>query len=179
MAIDRELFDYLTFHLRDTPYDGVANYTRFMITALGLKGFPDAQPLVEGMGLTNDSSIQQKIAEESGRYGDILQINIFDKYVDLSLKVAGLLNWINAYCPLVDFVLKVDDDVYVNVHNLATVLHSLQPSERSVYGHACGGNHPTRNEGYYLPLIQIRLKLGVMLQILIVFDCIRQMGNKL
>ena len=198
-----------------------------MITALGLKGFPDAKPLVAGMGLvvnditwfqyplsispcrqsarntnsrslfiavisaphnfekratvrqtwrshlrnqtnihnkldivefgfviglTNkDDFIQQKIAEESERYGDILQINSVDKYVDLSIKVAGLLNWINIYCSIVDFVLKVDDDVYVNVHNLATVLHSVSPSEPSVYGHTAGGNHPTRNEGilYY------------------------------
>lgn len=99
------------------------------------------------IGLTNNSLVQQKIKEESERYGDILQINVIDKYVKLSVKVAGLINWVSAYCQRVDFVLKVDDDVYVNVHNLATVLHSLPPSERSVYGHTAGGNHPSRTEG--------------------------------
>lgn len=99
------------------------------------------------IGLTNNSLVQQEIKEESERYGDILQINVIDKYVELSVKVAGLINWVSAYCQRVDFVLKVDDDVYVNVHNLATVLHSLPPSERSVYGHTAGGNHPSRTEG--------------------------------
>jgi hypothetical protein len=99
------------------------------------------------IGLTDDEAVQQKIKEESEKYGDILQINMNDTYSNLSLKVAGLLNWVNTYCSPVDFILKVDDDVYVNVHNLATVLHSLTPSEPSVYGHQVGDNVPSRVEG--------------------------------
>lgn len=222
--------DYLIFHLRDTAYDGVENYTRLMIAALGLKGLPNVEPLMPGMlgpvvnditwfkypidigpcrrpqttnkskndtgvgrslfiavisapnnferramvrqtwpnhlknqsniynqldvvgfgfivGLTRDRAVQQNVMEESDNYGDILQINTMDKYVNLSMKVAGLMNWVENYCPGVDYVLKVDDDVYVNVHNLATILHSLSPSERSVYGRQCGGNLPARSGG--------------------------------
>ncbi|XP_059350798.1 uncharacterized protein LOC130693163 [Daphnia carinata] len=91
------------------------------------------------VGLTKDDVIQQKLMEEHERHRDMLQVNMYDKYRNLSLKVTGLLNWVHRYCPQVDFVLKVDDDVYVNVHNLATVLHSHPPSERSVYGRKCGG----------------------------------------
>ncbi len=32
------------------------------------------------------------------------------------MKVAGILNWVRIDCAEVDFVLKVDDDVYVNVN---------------------------------------------------------------
>ncbi|XP_046638430.1 lactosylceramide 1,3-N-acetyl-beta-D-glucosaminyltransferase B-like [Daphnia pulicaria] len=99
------------------------------------------------VGLTRDRAVQQNVMEENDNYGDILQINTMDKYVNLSMKVAGLLNWVDNYCPGVDYVLKVDDDVYVNVHNLATILHSLSPSERSVYGRQCGGNLPARSGG--------------------------------
>jgi hypothetical protein len=38
----------------------------------------------------------------------------------------------------------LSDDVYVNVHNLATVLHSLTVTDQSVYGRQCGGNVPER-----------------------------------
>lgn len=90
------------------------------------------------IGLTDDKAVQQKVKGESEEYGDILQINMNDTYSNLSLKVAGLLNWVTTYCSPVDFNLKVDDDVYVNVHNLATVLHSLTPSEPSACGHKIG-----------------------------------------
>ena len=51
ITIDRDLFDYLAVHLRDRPYDGVDNYTRFMMAALSLKpSLITQQPLVEGMG---------------------------------------------------------------------------------------------------------------------------------
>ncbi len=225
ITIDRDLFDYLSYYLRDATYGGVDNYTRFMTAHLGLKELSDIEPLVPGMGtvindvtsfqypisiapcrekvnntnqrtlfvavisapnnfekratirstwpshlkyqsninkqldvvgfgfivgLTKNNTVQQKLTEESAKHDDILQVNVYDKYRNLSVKAAGLLNWLNSRCSPVDFVLKVDDDVYVNVHNLATVLHSLSPSVPSVYGHKAEGNHPSRTEGFYL-----------------------------
>lgn len=218
VSIDRNLFDYMAFYLRDTPYKGVGFYIRFMRAKLGLQPLTHIEPLEPGMvgpiindvasfqypisiapcrqtknrslfvavisapdhfekrnlirqtwpkhlknqsnakildvagfafviGLTNDTDIHQKIAEESETYGDILQISVQDNYRNLSMKVGGLLNWVNTYCSQVDFMLKVDDDVYVNVHNLATILYSLSPSDRSIYGHSVGGGHPERIEG--------------------------------
>ncbi len=41
---------------------------------------------------------------------------MLDFYRNLTLKMAGLFNWINSNCPKIDFVLKMDDDMYVNVH---------------------------------------------------------------
>ena len=64
------------------------------------------------VGLTKNTSVQQKLTEESLRYNDILQVNVYDKCRNLSIKASGLM--------------KVDDGVYVNVYNLATILHSLQ-----------------------------------------------------
>ena len=219
VTIDRELFDYMAFYLRDTPYKGVGVYTRVMAAVLGLKPLlnveslePDMGPVINDVslfrypvsiapcrqisaenrslfvavisapdhfkkrnlirrmwpkhftnqtnnklldvkgfsfviGLTNDSEVQQNITEESERYGDILQIDVQDNYRNLSMKVAGLMNWVNAHCSQIDFMLKVDDDVYVNVHNLATILYSLSPMDRSIYGHSVGGGHPERKEG--------------------------------
>jgi hypothetical protein len=91
------------------------------------------------VGLTEDRETQTRIETESATHGDILQVDKMDGYYNLTQKVVGLMNWMNDHCSKVDFVLKVDDDVYVNVRNLATVVTSLDPFEPSVYGTAADG----------------------------------------
>lgn len=91
------------------------------------------------LGLTDNQEIQKRIDLENAMYGDILQIEMFDDYYNLTLKVVGLLNWINDNCSAVDFVFKADDDVYVNVQNLVTVLKTLNSSEQSMYGSLAEG----------------------------------------
>ncbi|KAI9559239.1 hypothetical protein GHT06_016028 [Daphnia sinensis] len=88
------------------------------------------------IGRTDDRDTQQKIESESSTHGDVLQLDMVDVYYNQTLKVVGLLNWINDRCSGVDFFLKVDDDVYVNTQNLATVVKHLDPAEHSVYGTA-------------------------------------------
>ena len=78
--------------------------------------------------------VQKAIEEESRLNGDIIQVDMVDAYHNLTTKVAALLNWIDGHCQGVDFVLKVDDDVYVNVRNLVSVLKSLSPSNHFIYG---------------------------------------------
>ncbi|XP_059351834.1 lactosylceramide 1,3-N-acetyl-beta-D-glucosaminyltransferase-like [Daphnia carinata] len=88
------------------------------------------------IGRTDDRDTQHKIESESSTYGDILQMDMVDVYYNQTLKVVGLLNWINHHCSKIDFFLKVDDDVYINTRNLATVMKNLDPAEPSVYGTA-------------------------------------------
>jgi hypothetical protein len=88
---------------------------------------------------------QTRIEEESKNFGDIIQIEMSDYYRNLPLKVAGLLNWLNKNCANLDFVFKVDDDVYVNMHNLAHFVQSHHDYNRSVFGIGYpDGNIPDR-----------------------------------
>ena len=87
--------------------------------------------------------IQEEIEKENEEFGDILQMNINDDYYNLTLKAVGLLNWLNVNCQQAKFVLKADDDVYVNVQNLVSVLNVLDPAEESMYG-TTAGNYPDR-----------------------------------
>ena len=57
-----------------------------------------------------------------------------DNYRNLTRKSVALLNWVHSNCPGVDFFLKIDDDCYSNVHNLADILTILSPNKISVYG---------------------------------------------
>lgn len=70
------------------------------------------------LGQTEDNTTQSEIEKENNIHGDIIQIEMEDFYKNLSLKVAGLFNWLHQRCAQIDFILKVDDDVYINVHNL-------------------------------------------------------------
>jgi hypothetical protein len=98
------------------------------------------------LGMTDSNATQSKIQEESQTHGDLIQIEMADFYRNLSLKVAGLFNWLYRHChQRIDFLLKVDDDVYVNVRNLAQFVRSHNNrSDQSIYGTSAGNLFPAR-----------------------------------
>lgn len=59
---------------------------------------------------------------ESATQGDILQAAFQDSYRNLTLKTLSGLNWADKHCPLARYILKTDDDVYVNVPELVSEL---------------------------------------------------------
>lgn len=81
-----------------------------------------------------DKTIQKRIDEESRNHGDILQIDIDDVYHNLAVKDVALLYWLNQNCPRFHFILKCDDDVYVNVRNLMDLISTLSIAEPAMYG---------------------------------------------
>ncbi len=99
------------------------------------------------VGLTDIENIQADIEKENRKHGDIIQVDILDTYNNLTLKSVSILNWVIKFCPQVNFVAKVDDDVYVNVRNLAATIRALSTSDSSIYGKGTGGNIPSRIEG--------------------------------
>lgn len=122
-------------HFVVTVITSTKNFERRQLVRLGWTDHLNASASYAFfMGRTENATIQQWIEEESATYGDIIQIDMIDTYFNLSMKVAALLNWVNTYCPVVPFVLKADDDVYVNVDNLAAILPNLPAGEPSIYG---------------------------------------------
>ena len=211
----REILNYMLHALRNTPYPGVENYTRYTVDRLGMHSLssaeqlkPEIGPVINDvlsfryrfsvppcqnvtsnrsvfiavisapynfdrrhmiretwlnhlkvvkpdslmglsgfafiLGLTENNMTQNKIDDENKTFGDIIQIEMSDFYRNLSLKVVGLLNWLFRNCPSVDFVMKVDDDVYVNVRNLAHFVQSFHPSNQSIFGTSAAPFIPNR-----------------------------------
>ena len=204
VMIHQQFFNYLKENLRDTPFAGSINYTRYQVARLGLLSLTNVTPLIPEfgpvyndvtsfkypiliepctifqnttsnslfvaiisapsyfpkrssirqtwlgqlknvsslnlsgyafiVGKTEDKNVQTRIEEESRLFGDILQVGMIDTYNQLSIKAVGLINWLHNHCSGVDFVLKVDDDVYVNPRNLVAVANALNRSELSLYG---------------------------------------------
>ena len=70
---------------------------------------------------------------------------MIDDYYKLDQKAAALFNWIYNNCSAIDFLLKVDDDIYLNIQNLATtVALQLSPLSNYIYGRGAYNLFTTR-----------------------------------
>ena len=86
---------------------------------------------------SNDSLIDVQVTEEGKKYDDIIHLlDVIDSYRNLTLKTLALLDWTKHYYDgdRIDFILKADDDVYVNVYNLAQVVSSISKETKAIYG---------------------------------------------
>ena len=71
------------------------------------------------LGKTSESfKVQDSLFYESEQYGDIVQEDFLDTYKNLTFKGVAALKWISTYCRHAKFVLKTDDDVFVNMFTL-------------------------------------------------------------
>ncbi|ELR59501.1 Beta-1,3-galactosyltransferase 4, partial [Bos mutus] len=59
---------------------------------------------------------------ESAAHGDIMQAAFQDSYRNLTLKTLSGLSWADRHCPTARYILKTDDDVFVNVPELVSEL---------------------------------------------------------
>ncbi|RNA03629.1 beta-1-3-galactosyltransferase 1-like [Brachionus plicatilis] len=78
------------------------------------------------VGLSNNVSINQLLAEESQTYEDIVQEDFIDSYENLTLKTIMGLKWLTEYCSNAKFALKTDDDVVVNMPVLERYIEKLE-----------------------------------------------------
>lgn len=77
------------------------------------------------VGVTN-ARIQKLIQEENRRYHDVIQENIIDTYANLTIKSIALLKWYIRWCPDSSFLMKVDDDTFVDLKLLLDHLGDYQ-----------------------------------------------------
>ncbi|KAI8497168.1 hypothetical protein Bbelb_251170 [Branchiostoma belcheri] len=102
---------------------------------------------VFAIGLPKNTSIQEDLQKENAIHRDIIQENFIDTYRNLTLKAVMVWKWAFLYCPQARFVMKTDDDAFVNVYRLVNHLEQLQPnaSHRFVTGHVYVGSKPVRD----------------------------------
>lgn len=85
------------------------------------------------MGRTTDDpagqAIQRALEFESEQYGDIVQEDFLDTYRNLTYKGIAALKWIDERCSHARWILKTDDDIFVNTFNLLRHLHRLERLE--------------------------------------------------
>ncbi|CAH1787328.1 unnamed protein product [Owenia fusiformis] len=82
------------------------------------------------MGDSGKLTINHAIQEESAIYGDIIQETFMDTYRNLTLKTIMGLKWVTNFCPDARYILKCDDDIFVNVFQLVRHLKVFEKQGR-------------------------------------------------
>ncbi|CAB3384422.1 Hypothetical predicted protein [Cloeon dipterum] len=98
------------------------------------------------VGGVNDEKVRSALYSESELYGDIIQSHFFDSYDNLTLKTVSALEWIDTYCYQVKFILKTDDDMFINVPRLLQFVDKHANDKRSIYGRLAKKWKPIRNK---------------------------------
>ena len=95
---------------------------------------------------TNDTALQKSIEYEQSLYGDIIQANFLDHYNNLTLKTLASLEWFDMHCGAASFMLKVDDDVFVNVNNLDAYIDAHHNARQTIFGNVIYNPLPNRDK---------------------------------
>ncbi|XP_030756294.1 lactosylceramide 1,3-N-acetyl-beta-D-glucosaminyltransferase A-like [Sitophilus oryzae] len=75
-----------------------------------------------------DESVQSKLLIENEEFEDIVQGSLMDTYRNLTYKTIMCLKYATYHCKNAKYVLKVDDDVFVNVPQMISFLENdLEP----------------------------------------------------
>ncbi|XP_075229820.1 beta-1,3-galactosyltransferase 5 [Lycorma delicatula] len=69
-----------------------------------------------------DNITQQLLNDENSKHNDIIQGSFIDAYRNLTYKHVMGLKWLTYYCRTARYILKLDDDVFVNSRNLNDLL---------------------------------------------------------
>ncbi|XP_047523945.1 uncharacterized protein LOC125062222 [Pieris napi] len=128
--VDYNNYDYDT-NIMKIPPRGEENFDLENVIAKIKENYPKSDvnfKVVFLLGLPandNSSEVQDKIDEEVDKYGDIIQEGFIDSYNNLTLKSIMMLKWVTNNCgDSVRYILKTDDDMYINVPNLMTNLQN-------------------------------------------------------
>lgn len=89
--------------------------------------------LVFLLGAVNSSALQRRIEQENRLYDDIVQGNFMDAYRNMTYKHVMALKWFTYHCPKAKYILKADDDVFVNTPTLYDVLETTTQRRRLLF----------------------------------------------
>ena len=96
------------------------------------------------LGETDSKVKTFKIAQESEIYGDIIQGNFKDTYKNLTYKHVMAYKWLLSFCNEAEFLLKADDDAFIDVYQLFSLLRRLE--SRDIHNSLVCNVSPHRTE---------------------------------
>ncbi|XP_026543299.1 beta-1,3-galactosyltransferase 4-like [Notechis scutatus] len=105
------------------------------------------------LGQPGDVAQQAALEREAAEHGDLLQACFADTYANLTLKTLAMLGWATTRCPTARFLLKADDDVFLNLPALARHLERLAGPPAAYLGQVYSHVAPIRNphSRHYVP----------------------------
>ncbi|GAB6029920.1 hypothetical protein CHUAL_005618 [Chamberlinius hualienensis] len=98
------------------------------------------------LALPDSEETQKKIYREDQVYNDIIQEDFVDSYRNLTLKSIMMVKWATTFCPQAEFLLKIDDDCFLNPKNFLKTLNNIKNvDEPLVFGQIFKNGRPHRN----------------------------------
>ncbi|XP_073993761.1 beta-1,3-galactosyltransferase 5-like [Rhodnius prolixus] len=97
------------------------------------------------LGMSRVNTINTATFQESQIYGDVVRADFLDSYDNLTLKTVSLLDWVENYCSKAKFVLKTDDDMFINFPHLLTFIEKHTNAKRTIFGRLARKWKPIRN----------------------------------
>ncbi|XP_030621022.1 beta-1,3-galactosyltransferase 1 [Chanos chanos] len=96
--------------------------------------------------------VQEEVLQESKEHHDLLQSDFLDCYKNLTIKTMVMLEWLSSNCSNAFYAMKVDSDIFLNVHNLVEMLIRA-PRQNYLTGLVAKGGAVLRNPAskWYLP----------------------------
>lgn len=113
------------------------------------------------LGAVTNTTLLSKLRSEELLYGDMIRGRFLDTYDNLTLKTISMLEWVDTYCSRAAYLLKTDDDMFINVPRLLDFI-SRHPAngngQRAIYGRLAKKWKPIRNRKskYYISPQQYR-----------------------
>ena len=97
---------------------------------------------------------------ENRNYGDILQWDFEESFLNLTLKQVLFLEWLEDRCPRAHFLLNGDDDIFAHTDNMVEYLQgvngSLDSDEHLFVGSLMEGTGPVREPSKYFVPVQVQ-----------------------
>ncbi|KAK7501947.1 hypothetical protein BaRGS_00006699 [Batillaria attramentaria] len=95
-----------------------------------------------------DDSWDDIVEREQALHGDVMKTDFVDTYVNLSYKVLASISWAVGTFTTAAYVMKVDDDTYVNLPYLLHELrHDVMKGQYGVMGAVCVNSTVVRHPG--------------------------------
>ncbi|XP_034942398.1 beta-1,3-galactosyltransferase 5-like [Chelonus insularis] len=112
------------------------------------------------LGATTDMKLNKLLQYEQKLYADIIRGQFIDSYSNLTLKTVSALEWINTYCSHAKFILKTDDDMFINVPRLLSFIKKHEKDTNVIFGRLARKWRPIRNKKskYYVSQEQFEQK---------------------
>ena len=81
---------------------------------------------------TRDRNLSESLLHEGDAFGDLIRADYFDDYWNQTLKIQMGFEWASRYCNF-SFLLKIDDDVFVNTNALLSNLSNPSMPKYKLY----------------------------------------------
>lgn len=80
------------------------------------------------LGRSETPALQDLVQTEQFIYNDIITKDILETYENLTRKSIAILHWVVSYCKRVRYLLKIDDDMFLNLPRLLKHLTKDKPT---------------------------------------------------